>query len=401
MTEQYAPPPNAPASSGIARWQTPSLIAGILGLIATAAGWFLQPETFYRAYLPSWLFWFQIVAGCLAVLCLQYVTGGEWGVLIRRPLAASARTMILMAVLFIPIAIGVHSLYPWSSGHIVAAKESIAFKRGYLNVTAWWIRSAIYFSLWILWAWRIRYLSLDFAKTRSPFTELARRKWSACGLLMMVLTLTFASIDWAMSLEPNWYSTMYGITFLVACALGAFAFVTFFLTRLADTEPMAGILRPSHLRDLGNLMLAFVMFWAYTTFSEYLLTWYANLREEIPHYLVRQHGVWGAIAISLLIFHFFLPFFLLLIRAVKDRASTIAVVTVIVLVMRCVGTYWLIVPSYGRGYGFSWITLTSLAGIGGIWMWAFIGQLKGQSIIPIHETWVEEAIREGALTTNG
>ncbi|MEO8034808.1 MAG: hypothetical protein ABI837_10280 [Acidobacteriota bacterium] len=392
--------PVAAASAGISRWQMPALIVGILGLIATAIGWFLSPDVFYKAYLPSWLFWFQIVAGSLAVLCLQYVTGGEWGVLIRRPLGASARTMILMAILFLPIAFGVHSLYPWTAGHLVAAKESIRFKSGYLNVTAWWIRSAVYFALWILWAWRIRYLSLDFAKSRSPYTELARRKWSAGGLLMMVLTLTFASIDWAMSLEPTWYSTMYGITFLVSCALAAFAFVTFFLTRLADTLPMSNILRPRHLRDLGNLMLAFVMFWAYTSFSEYLLTWYANLKEEIPHYLARQHGLWGAIAILIIVFHFFLPFFLLLMRSIKDRASTIAFVTVVILVMRYIATYWLVAPSYGRGYGFSWITLTSLAGIGGLWLWAFLGQLKGQSIIPIHETWVEEAIREGALTTN-
>jgi hypothetical protein len=396
-----AVPTGQDASTGIVRWQTPSLVVGIIGLAISTFGWFSNAQDFYRAYLPSFLFWFQIVAGCLAVLCLQYVTGGEWGVLIRRPLGAAARTMILMAILFVPIAIGATSLYPWAHGAVTGAKESLWFRQAYLKLSAWWIRSAIYFFIWILWAWRIRVLSLDFAKTRSPYTELSRRKWAAGGLLVMVLTLTFCSIDWAMSLEPTWYSTMYGITFLVSSALAAFAFVTFFLTRLAATKAMANILRPSHLRDLGNLMLAFVMFWAYTSFSEYLLTWYANLREEIPHYLVRQHGVWAVIAALLIVFHFFLPFSLLLMRAIKDRAGTIAAVTVVVLIARYIGTYWLVGPSYyGSAFHYSIYSLTSLVGIGGLWMWVFIDQLKGQSIIPIHETWVEEAIREGALNVN-
>jgi hypothetical protein len=398
-----APQPTT-AATGIARWQGPALIAGIIGLVLTALGFFTSmahPETFYRAYLPSYLFWFQIVAGCLGVLCLQYVTGGEWGILIRRPLGAAARTMILMALLFIPVVIGAHHLYPWMDAHFINSDEAMKLKAGYLNFNFWLLRTVLYFVLWILWAWRIRVLSLDFAKTRSPYTELSRRKWSAAGLLMFVLTITFASIDWAMSLEPRWMSSMYGINFLVACGLAAFAFVTFFLTRLAPHPPMSGILRPSHLRDLGNLMLAFTMFWAYTAFSEYLLIWYANMKEEIPHYLVRQHGAWGVISILLLIFHFFLPFFLLLMRAIKDRPSTIAAVTVIVLVIRYVGVYWLVGPSYyGRHFQYSWISLAALVGIGGLWLWAFIGQLKGQSIIPIHETWVEEAIRDGAVNVN-
>ena len=218
---------------------------------------------------------------------------------------------------------------------------------------------------------------------------------------MIVLTLTFASIDWMMSIEPKWNSTMYGITFTVGCGLSAFAFVTFFLSRMADTPAMAGILKPSHLRDLGNLMLAFVMFYAYTAFSEFLLIWYANIHEEIPHYLIREHGGWGFLALMIVLFHFFLPFFMLLMRSIKDRPDTIAIVTVVVIVMRYVAIYWLVAPSwYGEHFHYSIWNLTSLIGIGGIWLYAFIDQLKGQTIIPIHETWVEEAIREGAVRVN-
>jgi hypothetical protein len=388
------------ASTGIARFQRPALIIGVIGLAVSAIGWFLDPQEFFRSYLTSYIFWFSIVAGALAVLMLQYTTGGEWGLMIRRPLGAAARTMMWMAFFFIPIAVGMKYLYPWMNLEWARHDEIVSQKLGYLNWKRFGVFTVIYFSAWILWAWRIRALSLQFYKDRSPYTDLSRRRWAAAGLPMIVLTLTFASIDWLMSLEPRWSSTMYGITFTVGCGLSAFAIVTFFLARLATTGAMQGILKPTHLRDLGNLMLAFVMFFAYTQFSEFLLIWYANLREEIPHYIVRVRGTWGAIAVAIIIFHFFLPFFMLLMRPIKDRAETIGVVSIIILFMRYVALYWLIAPSWYDTFHYSFWNLASLVGIGGVWIWAFIGQLKGQTIIPIHETWVEEAIREGAVIVN-
>jgi len=390
------------ASTGIARWQMPALITGIIFLAISVIGFFLDPVSAFRAYLPSYLFWFQIVAGALAVLMLQYTTGGEWGLMIRRPLGAAARTMLWMLLFFLPIAFALTKIYPWANHDWAIHDENVSQKIWYLNPTGFLIRAAIYFALWLLWAFRIRALSLEFARTRSPYTELSRRKWSASGLVMIVLTLTFSSIDWMMSLEPRLSSHMYGITVTVGAGLSAFAFVTFFLSRLANTGAMAGILKPSHLRDLGNLMLAFVMFYAYTTFSEFLLIWYANLHEEIPHYLVRESGTWGFLAALIVVFHFFLPFFMLLMRPIKDRPKTIGAVTVVILVMRYVAVYWLVTPSwYGEHFYYHWVSFTTLVGIGGVWLWAFIGQLKGQTIIPIHETWVEEAIREGALQVHG
>ncbi|HYS53568.1 MAG TPA: hypothetical protein VER58_07385 [Thermoanaerobaculia bacterium] len=394
MAEQRAP------TTGIVRFQRPALIVGIIGLAASAIGWFINPEEFFRGYLPSFIFWFSIVAGCLAVLMLQYTTGGEWGLMIRRPLAAAARTMMWMVLFAIPVAMGMKYLYPWMNLDWARHDEVVSQKLGYLNWRRFGIFAVAYFGAWILWAWRIRALSLQFYKDRSPYTDLARRRWAAAGLPMIVLTLTFASIDWMMSLEPKWSSTMYGITFTVGCGLSAFAFVTFFLARLATTDAMRGILKPTHLRDLGNLMLAFVMFYAYVAFSEFLLIWYANLHEEIGHYIVRIKGSWGAIAAVIIIFHFFLPFFMLLMRSIKDRAETISVVTVVILIMRYVAIYWLIAPSWYDHFHYSIWSLTSLVGIGGVWIWTFIEQLKGQTIIPIHETWVEEAIREGAIRVN-
>jgi hypothetical protein len=385
-------------STGIGRFQTPALVAGLLGLAVSALGFFQNKDDLFRSYLVSYLFWFSVAAGSLAVLMLQYVTGGEWGLMIRRPLGAAARTMLWMALFFVPVILGMRSIFPWMNADLVQHDDVLKLKAAYLNPTRFIAFAVLYFALWNLWAWRIRALSLSFYRDRSPYTELSRRKWAASGLGMIVLTLTFASIDWMMSLEPKWTSTMYGITFTVGCGLSAFAFVVFFLTRIVHTPAMQDVLKPTHLRDLGNLTLAFVMFYAYVSFSEFLLVWYANLHEEIPHFLYREHGLWGVLAALLVVFHFFLPFFMLLMRSIKDRPQTIAVVAVIIIVMRYVAIEWLVAPSwYGEHFHYSWMSLTTLIGIGGVWMWAFIGQLKGQTIIPIHETWVEEALREGAV----
>jgi hypothetical protein len=387
-------------STGIAGLQTPALIAGIIGLALTALGYFVGggPAEAFRSYLPSYIFWFDIVAGSLAVLMLQYVTGGEWGLMIRRPAGAAARTMLVMAALFIPIIIGMRYIFPWADPAVMAHDPVLQAKSWWLSPKFFILRAAIYFGFWLFWAWKLKAISRKFEENRSPYLELSRRRWASSGLLMIVLTLTFASVDWVMSLEPKWYSTMFGISFVVGAGLSALAFVTFFFSQLARRRVMATILKPTHLRDLGNLMLAFTMLWAYTAFSEFLLIWYGNIKEETPYFLKREHGTWGWIAASLVLFHFFLPFTLLLMRAIKDRPKTIAVVTIIILVMRYVDLYWLIGPAfYGHKFHFSWMNLTSLIGIGGVWLYFFIGQLKGQSIVPIHETWVEEAIREGAV----
>jgi hypothetical protein len=384
--------------TGIASAQMPAIVIGVIGIIGSAAGFVMNAPEFFRAWLPAFIFWFLIAAGALAVLMLQYVTGGEWGLLIRRPLGAAARTIPLFLLFGLPVAFGLKHIYIWADEAIVHGDPLLEQKQLWLNPTGWIIRALVYFGLLSLWAWRIRILSLKFYEGRSPYVELKRRKWSAAGLLMVVMVLTFSGIDWVMSLEPKWYSSMFGIAFTVGAGLSAFAFVTFFLTLLSDNPAMKGILKPNLFRDLGNLMLAFTMLWAYTNFSQFLLIWYGNIKEETPYYLQRTHGGWGVLAIALIVFHFFLPFTMLLMRRIKDRPGTIAIVTVIILLMRFVDVYWLVVPAHHPDhFYFSWMTLAAFLGIGGLWLAAFIWQLKGQTIIPIHETWVDEAIREGAL----
>lgn len=389
-----------PHATGVARAQAPALLIGVIGIAVALIGWFTNADAFYKAWLPAFVYWFLIAAGALAILMLQYVTGGEWGIVIRRPLGAAARTLPLFLLFGIPVALGLPAIYEWARPE-AAQDHLLAQKALWLNQPGWVVRALIYFALLSLWAWRIRVLSLRFYQDRSPYTELSRRKWAASGIFMIVMTLTLASIDWVMSLEPKWYSSMFGISFTIGAGLSAFAFVTFFLTLISRTPAMADILKSSHFRDLGNLMLAFTMLWAYTAFSQFLLIWYGNIKEETPYYLKRMHGGWGVMAAVLIVFHFFLPFFMLLMRSIKDHPRTIAIVTVILLLMRFVDIYWLVAPAHhGEHFHFHWITLFAFLGIGGLWLAAFIWQLKGQTIIPIHETWVDEALREGALTRN-
>ena len=386
------------SSTGIGRWQTPALGIGVICAVLSIIGLLVDPQQFSRSYLPSYLFWFEIAAGALTVQMLQYITGGEWGLMIRRPLGAASRTLPWMALLFIPVILGMKHTFPWANPDMVRANETLSKTTHYLNPAAFTIRAAIYFAIMIGLSLLLLRYARQFAATQSPYVDVHRRGLSAAGILIMVLLLTFVSIDWHMSLEAGWTSTIFGISFVVSCGLSAFAFVVFLLSRLAEARAMAAILRPSHLRDLGNLTLAFIMLWAYTSFSQFLLIWYANLKEEIPYYLKREQGLWGWIAAILIVFHFFLPFFMLLMRSIKDRASTIGVVSMIILVMRYIDIYWLTAPSYyGQTFHYSWMDLTTLFGIGGLWVWLFIDQLKGQTILPIHETWVQEALREGAV----
>jgi len=395
MSDAQAPAVRG-AATGIARAQMPALVIGILGIIACGIGMVVNGDELHKAWLPAFLFWFLIAAGSLAVLMLQYVTGGEWGVLIRRPLGAAARTIPLFLIFLLPVGIALPHVYEWARPDW----HTHGMKSAYLTQSAWWYRTLFYFAVWTLWAYMLRRLSVRFYEDRSPDTDGKRRKLAAAGLLMIVLTLTLCSVDWLMSLEPDWFSSMFGISFTVGAGLSAFAFVTFFLTLISGTKAMRDIVKPNHFRDLGNLMLAFTMLWAYTAFSQFLLIWYGNIKEEVPYYLTRTHHGWGILAFALVMFHFFLPFFMLLMRNIKDRPQTIAIVTIIVLIMRFVDLYWLSGPAWWPELHLSWMSLAAFAAIGGIWLFIFIWQLKGQTIIPIHETWVEEALREGALNVN-
>ena len=376
------------------RAQKAALGAGVIGMIASVAGWFLVPEQFYRSWLVAFIFIASVTIGSLILLMIQYLTGGMWGILIRRQLEAAVKLMPLVALCFIPIALGMHSLYEWTHADVVAADHLLQKKAPYLNVPFFLGRAVVSLLLWCAVALYLTRLQRRWEDTHSLWTSLRLRHVSAIGLLIMAVTLTFMSVDWMMSLEPHWYSTMYGISFIVGTLLSAMSFMILVLVRTSQIEPVAGVVKPTHFRDFGNLLLAFTMLWAYTAFSQFLLIWYANLREEAPWYLARmQHG-WGVVSVLLMVFHFFLPFFVLLLRQVKDQAKLLGIVAALMLAMRAVDYFWLIKPAFRHGgeshFGIHWLDIATLVAVSGIWLALFLRSLKRRSLLPMNELALEE-----------
>ncbi len=368
------------------RIQGRSLIVGIVGLVLCLGGAFLRRDQFFQSYLFAYLFWIGIALGCLAIVMLHHVVGGAWGLVIRRLLESGAMTLPLMALLFVPLLLGMRDLYSWAHPEAVAGDEALQHKHLYLNPPFFAIRAAVYFAVWVGMAFFLNKWSLQ--QDRTADASLARRLQllSAPGLALYGLTVTFASIDWAMSLEPHWFSTIYGMVFMVGQALTSLAFVIAILGLLAKHTPLSDVLSPTHFHDLGNFLLMFVLLWVYIAFSQYLIIWSGNLTEEIPWYLHRTAGGWGWIALLLILFHFTLPFLLLLSHGIKRSVRTLSLVAVGIVFMHLVDQFWLVVPAFSQGgLRIHWLDMAAPIGVGGIWMAAFVRQLKSRSLLPLHD----------------
>jgi hypothetical protein len=344
------------------RW--PLLIWAVAGAVC-AWGAFASPQQFFRSYLMAYLFWSGVALGCLAVLMLYHLVGGGWGVLIRSMLEAGTRTIPLLALLFVPVVVGMPHLYPWVNRH----------KGAYLNVPFFLARAVACFVVWGV---------LAYLLNRWPSERL--RKLSGPGLVLFVLTVTFASIDWAMSLEPDWYSTIYSALFIVGQVLSTLAFVLALLGVLASRTSLGEVLSARYLRDLGNLLLTFVVLWAYMAFSQFLIIWSGNLSEEIPWYLRRVKGGWEWVAGFVIVFHFALPFLLLLSREVKRRVTVLAGLAAALLVVRLVCVFWMVEPAFGDTTPrFHWLDWLAPVAIGGLWLGTFAWQLKRKPLLPMHD----------------
>ncbi|MFY9723852.1 MAG: hypothetical protein WB579_10195 [Bryobacteraceae bacterium] len=379
------------------QWRTRFAILGVAGLLLTVAGLFVvSPNQFYRSWLWSYLFVLGLAAGSLAWLMVQYLTGGAWGVMIRRPAEAAARTLPLMLLLFIPIFIGIRNLYPWSHSEIAMADELIRHQRPYLNLPFFTIRALFYLGSWCFLSWFMNRWSAieDREGGRTP-----RRKMGALagpGLIFLALTITFMATDWVLSINSHWYSTMYGLLMIAGYALSSMAFLITVMVFLAARKPMADVLTPRHLHDLGKLMFMLVMLWAYFAFSQFLIIWAGNLPEEIPWYLVRLRSGWQYIALAIVLGHFALPFALLLSRDLKRNFKLLRNIALFVLLMRVVDTYWDVAPEFRKGhFSLSWVDLSALVGLGGIWLAFFLGQLEKRPLIPLHDPYLSEALEHG------
>ncbi len=379
--------------SGIARLRRRSLIAGLVALTVCGIAAVAAPAQFFRSYLVAYLFWSGICLGSLAVLMLHHLTGGAWGLLIRRPLEAATMTMPLVAVLVVPILVGIPELYAWSHAASVAADPTLQHKRAYLNVPFFIARTASYFIIWIALTSLMNRWSREQDRTGAP--ALARRLYniSGPGLVIYGLTVTFASLDWVMSLEPDWFSTIYSLLFMVGQVLAALAFVIALLGIVVARSPLAVLASPQHMRDLGNLLLTFVILWAYMAYSQFLIIWSGNLTDEIPWYLRRLAGGWEWIAVALIVLHFAVPFFALLSREVKRRVGVLSSLAGALLVLRFVDLYWTVDPAFDAGVRVHWLDLAAVIGVGGVWVAMFVRQLEARPLLPLHDPGLSDAVR--------
>ena len=387
-------------TAAIDRLRRPALAAGVVALAACAYGAIASPDAFFRGYLFAYVFFTGLTLGCLAIVMLQHLTGGAWGIPIRRILESGTRTLPLIAVLFLPIALGMKHLYSWSRPEEVAKDALLQAKEAYLNVPFFLARAAFYFAVWIAIAYLVNRWSLE--QDRASSRALTRRLQilSAGGLVAYGLTMTFASIDWVMSLEPHWFSTMYGVLYIAGQALNALAFVTAALVLMSGEEPFSGFVRPAHYHDLGKLLLAFVMFWSYVAFAQYLIIWAGNLPEEIPWYLRRLNGGWAWVGGALIVLHFALPFLLLLPEAANRNSRILVAVAGLVVLMRFVDVYWLVRPVFTQAsasaasarFQIHWLDLAASIGIGGVWLAVFLWQLDERPLLPVNDPEFVEAL---------
>jgi hypothetical protein len=373
--------------------QRRALIVGIVFLVALLASVILDRKQFFQSYLIGWTFWTGISIGSIALLMLQHLTGGGWGLVIRRVLEASTRVLPVMAILFLPVLLGAHYIYPWTNPDELAEHPAVQFKTPYLNLTFFTIRAVIYFAVWLALVFFLNRWSLEQDRTADNRYTKNMRLLSGGGMVALIFVVTFASIDWYMSLEPEWFSTIYGFIFVAAWSLNALAFVIFVIARLHREEPMKRIVAPLHFHDLGKLLLALVMLWAYFAFSQYLIIWSGNLPEEIVWYIRRMHGGWGVTIVTIAILHFAAPFLFLLSRGLKRSPSKLALVAGLIILMRAVDLLWMLVPAYS-GPRLIWFDVISLLAFGGLWLALFTWQLGKRPLIPINDPQFESTVAQ-------
>ena len=386
-------------SPALAKFQSRALVIGAGGLIVSALGAFLDVDQFMRSWLIGFYFCLGLTLGSLALLMLQHLSGGQWGMVSRRIFEAASRNLPIVALLFLPILLQLPVLFEWARPEAVD-NVIIHAKAGYLNTGFFVVRAVIYFAFWMLLMVLLNRWSAeqDRGQGTTPADSVRFRTVSAPGMLFLVLTVTFASVDWIMSLDAEWFSTIFGLLTIAGWGLTAFAFAIIVLAMLQSSGAAGDVLKPRHFHDLGKLLLAFTMLWAYLNFSQFLIIWSGNLPEEIPWYVKRTTGSWGYVAIALVVGHFFLPFLLLLSQDLKKRPAMLARVAAFIIVMRLVDLIWLVEPQFRPGTAFPihWLDITVPVGLTGIWMFMFARNLRSRALMPVNDPYFKEAFAHEA-----
>jgi hypothetical protein len=369
------------------------LMIGVVAFVALLAGRFLDPTQFYRSYLLGYSLWAGIALGCLGILMLQHLSGGAWGVVLRRILEAGARTLPFLFLLFTPLLTGIGRLYPWADPQRVASDPLLQHKSAYLNPLGFSLRAIVYFAIWSTLAWLLGRWSEEQDRSGDPALVDRLARLSGAGIALYVLTMTFASVDWLMSLEPHWFSTIYGIFIVMGQTLSAMSFAILVLALLAGREPLKGKIAARHFHDLGKLLFAFVMIWSYFAFSQFLIIWAGNLPEEIPWYLKRLTGGWQWFGLALALLQFAFPFVLLLSARLKKDPRRLSQVAAFLLAMRLVDMAWMIGPAFHPGQlSIHWMDLAAPVAVGGIWLALFLRNLRARPLLPLGDPFLMESI---------
>jgi len=369
------------------------MVAGVLGIVLGVAGFFMSGvDRFFQAYLVAYTFWMGVILGAMALLMVQHLSGGVWGIILRRPFEAAVRTLPVMTLLFLPIVFGMHSLYEWT--HPEAANDPvIQAKSLYLNQPFFLIRQAIYFSVWNLIGFLLTRWSAEHDRTGDAALIDKMSKLSGAGLVIYGLTVTFAMVDWTMSVNPHWFSTIWGMLYVGGQGLSAFAFGICVLVMLAQTAPLNKVLTSHHFHDLGKLLFAFLMLWAYLSFSQFLIIWSANIPEEIPHYLDRWDNSWKFLSIFIVVGHFMVPYALLLSRDLKRNYGKLRIIATWLLCARLAEYFWHVAPELHKdGFTVNLLDVALPLAIGGAFISLFVSQLGGRSLLPVNDPALDKAL---------
>jgi hypothetical protein len=388
--QEYAAP------ESVSRLQTRAISVGVIALLLAIFGAVHTPGAFYQSYLMSFLLILGLALGSLGLLMLQHLTSGHWGILIRRSLESATRTLPLIAVLFVPIALfGMKYLYSaWLDPEALQKEPLSHFQQSYLTRGGYLTRAVIYFAVWLtlMFIFNIWSKQQDTNQT----DQALRRRFKMLagpGIILYVFAMSFAAIDWVMSLSPHWASTIYGFIFVGGQLISSMSFMIAVVVLLSRAEPFASILQPRHLHDLGKLLLAFVMLWAYFDFSQLLIIWSGNLPEEISFYRTRLYGEWGVVAVIVVVFHFFVPFFLLLSQDLKRRAQVLSRIAGWLILMRLVDLFWMTRPEFTPSAVPTWLDLVLPIALGGLWLGFFAFNLKQCPLLPLGDPDLAEAIK--------
>jgi len=398
-TMPYSPPADIEAR------RSRALVIGGGALLLCAVGFFLNRDQFFRAWLIGYMLWLGVALGSMGWMMIHHLSGGAWGMVVRRVWEASSRTLPLLTILFIPVVLGLNRLYPWTHAELMQTNEVLRHKSVYLNPTFFLARAAVYFIGWNVIAWRMTALSRAQDAGSVEATR-SMQRLSGGGLVFLALSITFVGVDWFMSLNPDFYSTMFGFLFINYLGLAGLAFTIIMAAYLRGKEPLRALFRPSHFADYGKLTLAFVMMWAYFQFSQYLLIYAANLQDEIPYVLTRIDGGWQYLALFLLIFQFVVPFGLLLSRPLKRSPERLVRVAVFLLIIRVIDTFMYVTPEFTAAGAnrwmvpgehqsvlfVNWLDIVTPVAIGGIWLWMFFTQLRQRPLLPIGDPYLPAAL---------